>query len=71
MALSDKERRQIDMDARLDHQDGTSRSYKGDVLTDVVFAPLDLLTGTPSTSERAAEKTEYYNDVKESLDRRK
>jgi hypothetical protein len=70
MALSNKERESIERDARLDQKDGEDRKYKGDTLTDVVFAPLDLLTGTQSTTEHAQEKQAYYDDCKESLDKR-
>jgi len=70
MALSEKEKTQIETDVRQDQRDETTRSYKGDPVTDVVFAPLDLVTGDQSTTEHAAEKQSYYNDVKTSIDSR-
>lgn len=71
MALTEKERDRIELDARLDHQDDTSRKYHGDGVVDVVFAVSDLLEGTQSTTAHAAEKNGYYNEVRESLDKRK
>lgn len=70
MSLSNKEKADIERDARLDHQDGEDRHYKGDVLTDVVFALPNLLLGEQGSCDHAAEKQSYYEDCKDSLDKR-
>lgn len=70
MGLSEKERQQLEIEARVDAADGVTRHHKGDAVIDVVFAPLDLMLGDKNTSERAAEKQEYYEDVKSAIERR-
>ena len=71
MALSDREKQQIETDARQDRKDDTTRSYPKSAVTDIIFSLPDALTGSQSTYERANEKKAYYDEVRESLDRRK
>jgi hypothetical protein len=68
--LSDEQRQSVETDARLDAADDTTRNYKGDTLTDIVFAPVDALAGTPSTTEVANAKQEAYDEARESISRR-
>jgi hypothetical protein len=45
------------------HEDGKKGEFnppKGDGLTDVVFAPIDAISGTPSTHEVAEAQSEHY-----------
>jgi hypothetical protein len=68
--LSSEQREQVETDARLDAADNTSRTYKGDTLTDIVTAPIDAAAGTPSTTEVANAKQEVYDEARESISRR-
>jgi hypothetical protein len=70
MALSEKEKREVERDAQVDSQDDTRRQYKGSPAADIIFAPVDALAGTQSSSDHAHEKQEYYNELRDARDRR-
>lgn len=45
------------------HEDAKKGEFnppKGDTLTDIVFAPIDAISGTPSTHEVAEAQSEHY-----------
>jgi hypothetical protein len=64
MRLTEQQKRDIEKQAILDREQGEFTEYEGDKLVDVVFAPIDAIAGTPSTTEMAAEKQKYYNQVR-------
>ena len=69
--LSSKTRSSVANKARSDADSGQYTEYKGDTLTDVVFAPLDLLTGSHSTHEVARAKQDAYDRAYDSYTSKK
>ena len=67
MSLSPQRQTEICKQACEDQQSGNFTEYKGSALVDVIFAPLDLITGTSSTREVAAEEQSYYNKARTGL----
>ena len=68
--LSEEQKREVERDAAVDHQDGVTRTYKGDALTDFVFGPVDMLLGDPNSGDMARARQEYYDELKAARERR-
>ena len=64
MPLNTRQQTEVIKQAVNDAASGGFHEYKGDTLTDIVFAPVDAITNTPSTKEVAAEKQDLYNRVR-------
>ncbi len=62
MAISDTRASELTNLARDSVATGADNTPKGDTLVDMVFSPLDMLTGDRSTHEIAAEEAEFYRD---------
>lgn len=70
MALSEKDRRRIELDARLDSKAGVIRKYKGEELVHLAVAPIDLLSSGQKAGDHAREKQQYYDACRKALNDR-
>ncbi|RIZ70139.1 MAG: hypothetical protein D0528_02440 [Methylococcales bacterium] len=61
--ISPETNTKIQTKAAEDARSGKHDPPKGDVLVDTVFAPIDWLTGTPSTVDVAREQRKIYENV--------
>lgn len=70
MALSERDRRRIELDARLDSKVGVNRKYRGEGLIDLVITPIDLLSSGQRAGDHSREKQQYYDACKKALNER-
>ena len=68
--LNPKQEKEVATDERLDAEEGVERKYPYQPIVDIIYKPIDLLAGSPSTEDVAKAKQTEYDKRRDSRNRR-